>query len=261
MGWFCPTFQRPERLAELALSWERCQKGTPLHVRVWSEDPRREDYFKYDWPEDWHLYVSGAEWAGEALNQYYDWNPNEPFYGFIGDDVVLRTKNGLEVLEVAAGKMFMSYPNDTVWRHQLSTHFCLGGDTARAMGSVIPRRFYHYHMDRALMFVMRDCGLQRYCPQVIFHHKHFMMECADLDVTYQKAYGITTMEELNALTEPPHEQEYLEWAKSEEAKELILGLRKKLVQQYERPREWEEQDFEAMREAYEDESVLCDKTE
>ena len=34
MPWICPTFQRPERLAELAISWDRHQHGKELFVRL-----------------------------------------------------------------------------------------------------------------------------------------------------------------------------------------------------------------------------------
>ena len=260
MGWFCPTFQRPERLAELALSWERCQPETPLQVRVWEKDPRREDYFKYDWPETWHFTVTGAEWAGDALNQYYDWKSNEPFYGFIGDDIVLRTVHGLDALEQAAGKMFMAFPNDTVWRHQLATHFCLGGDTVRAMGFIIPRNFYHFHMDMALQHIMMNCGLMRYCPQVIFQHKHFLFGTAYRDDTYRKVYGDIPVEETVNMP-VPGQKEWDKWMASDAPQKIVMSLRQKLVQQYERPQEWADQDYKEMQEAYEDEPILCDKAE
>jgi len=255
MGWFCPTFQRPERLAELALSWERNAPGVPLHVRVWEKDPRKEDYFKYDWPDGWELYESKKEWAGEAFNEYFDWNPNEDFYGFIGDDTVLRTKNGLKALEITAGRMFMSYPNDTIHRHRLNPHYCLGGDTARALGFVTPRTFYHFNMDRAMQFITGNCGLQRYCPQVVLQHKHFLWELSERDATYRKVYGGIPLEKLDKFV-PPDERIYKEWER-EDGMNIVIDLRMKLLSQYENHDKWEEEDMQMMMEDGRV-PVLCD---
>lgn len=254
MGWFCPTFQRPERLAELALSWEKTVAGKILYVRVWDKDPRKDDYFSYEWPEGWILYESDKEWAGEALNEHFDQHPDDGFYGFIGDDIVLRTKHGLDVLEHTAGNMFMAYPNDTVHRHRMYTHFCLGGGTARSFGFVIPRVFYHFNMDRALGFIMANCGLQRYCPQVIFQHKHFLWGRSERDDTYKKVYGDIPLKELDKFI-PPDEKEYLEW-EAREGRMLALELRKRLVSRYERTEEWNKEDIRQFM-GVEESAILC----
>jgi len=190
MTWVCPTFQRPERLAELAESWEKHETGTPLMVRVWDQDPRKEDYFKITWPKGWELYESPARGAGEALNEYFRMNPNEQTYGFIGDDVVLRTPQGLELLDATAYPWFLAYPNDTIQRHMMCTHFSLGGEFARTIATIVPPMFKHTYMDVGLWHVAAPMNLTRYCPHVVFQHMHFLRKRYGIerDATYQEVY-------------------------------------------------------------------------
>lgn len=242
MGWICPTFQRPERLAELALSWEKCEPGKKLWVRVWEDDPRKDDYFKYEWPEGWVLYESAAEWAGEALNQYFDMQPNEPYYGFIGDDIVLRTPLGMSELEDEAGEWCIAYPNDMLQRHRLCTHFCIGGEFARTLGYIVPRTFAHHNIDLALMNIGRETGLIRYCPRVIFQHKHFLARRdVERDATYRKVWGDVPLEEISKRNELFDSKVWTAWAHGEFSRD-VGKLRRKMLE-YEKPEEWEAEDF------------------
>jgi len=77
--WICPTFQRPERLKELADSWEKHAPGKKLLVRIWAHDPKVTEYHSIEWPDSWNLYMSYAKGAGEALNEAFGMNhdPNK----------------------------------------------------------------------------------------------------------------------------------------------------------------------------------------
>ncbi|MGW8177715.1 MAG: hypothetical protein ACWGQW_02805 [bacterium] len=190
MPWICPTMGRPERLAELAASWDRNQPGKELHVRVWEGDRKRADYASIKWPDNWNLYTSSKRGAGEALNEIFKKNPHEDFYGFIADDIVLRTPGGLEILEETAKPWFVSYPNDVLQKHRLCTHFCVGGELAREMQGVVPPMFKHTYMDVGLLNIAHYFCLLRYCPQVIFQHKHFLVKGYGIekDATYKMVY-------------------------------------------------------------------------
>jgi hypothetical protein len=100
--WFCPTYGRPKRLRELAKSWERCAKNVPLHIRLYSGDKRFADYQSAHWPKNWFFYITDTMRAGHALQEFYTRNPTADSYGFIADDIVLRSKGGLEHLEALA---------------------------------------------------------------------------------------------------------------------------------------------------------------
>ncbi len=191
MTWFCPTFQRPERLRNLADSWEKCEPTTPLYVRVWENDPRKEDYFSQEWPETWHLYEGKAEWCGEAMNEFLERYPDETRYGFIGDDIVLRTEGGLGILDKFAGNMGVAFPNDGLQRHELCTHFSCGGRFIRALGFWAHPNFPHHYLDGVIYALADGIKMLRYCPDVRFEHQHpLVQEGVEMDATYEKANAV-----------------------------------------------------------------------
>ena len=212
--WFCPTFQRPERLAALAVSWNKCAKKKPLAVRVWKDDPRLKDYFSISWPKGWDLYVSEAEYCIEAVNEFFEQHPGQGSYGFIGDDVVLRTPWGLDKLERLAEGKFLAYPNDLIQRNRLCTHFCMGGDLARVLGWVMPPQFKHGYTDLALFNIGINSGILRYAPEVIFDHQHIHVGKAEMDDTYERAEMHTE----------PGRIAWEEYAKDELGKDVVKVL-------------------------------------
>ena len=220
MSWFCPTFQRPERLAQLALSWECCEPDTKLYVRVWEGDPRRNDYFSFSWPEAWELYRGKGEWCGDALQEFYKKFPDEKFYGFIGDDVLLRNKGGLGVLEKSAGDENIAYPNDLFQRDKLCTHFCIGGELVRTAGFLVPKGFRHQYLDCVWHIIGLNTGLLRYHPEVIFDH--------------QNPFAKGDQSFTDEVTMKAHSQEGLalkrweEW-QEKEGREVITRVRKRLA--------------------------------
>lgn len=188
MTWFCPTFQRPERLRNLADSWELCEPETPLYIRIWKDDPRKEDYASQGWPESWTFYEGDAEWCGEAMNEFLERFPDEDQYGFLGDDIVLRTKGGLGILERFAGDMGVAFPNDGLHREGLCTHFCCGGRFVRALGYWAHPDFRHHYLDGVIFSIADHMKMLRYCPGVIFEHQHPLINDAiEVDATYEKA--------------------------------------------------------------------------
>lgn len=187
--WFCPTYQRPERLLELADSWEKYQSGKKLVIRVWEDDPQGAEYAKHAWPESWEFYTSPAEGFTAAMNEFFKKYPDEPFYGFIADDVLLTAEAGLEYLEGLAEPFFVAYPNDTIQRERLPTHYCIGGDLVRMMGWFSPPFLEHNYTDQVWKLLGQTTGLLRYAPHVVFYHKHFITDDAKLDAGYEKSYG------------------------------------------------------------------------
>lgn len=188
--WFCPTFQRPEGLLKLADSWEKYQPGKKLVVRVWENDPKGEQYARTEWPESWIFYTSAAEKFTPALNEFFAKYPDEPHYGFIADDMRLTSEGGLEYLEGLADPFFLAYPNDTIQREILPTHYCIGGDLVRMLGWFSPPFLEHCYTDQVWKFLASKAGLLRYAPQVVFYHDHFLVPGrGKFDETYAKVYN------------------------------------------------------------------------
>ena len=167
--WFCPALKRPEALRRLADSWEKYEAGTPLVVRVWEDDPRREEYFAQKWPAGWEFYVSDTEHTAQALNEFFAKYPDEPVYGYISEDVVLTGQGGLAHLEALAEPFFIAYPNDTRHRNTLPTYCAIGGDLVRTLGWFAPPFLKQRHIEQVWNVLGRHCGLLRYAPQVVFY--------------------------------------------------------------------------------------------
>jgi len=142
-----------------------------------------------NWPNLWKFYDSDAKTCVEALNEFFQLVPEEPFYGFIADDIVLRTKGGLDHLQALATPFFVAYPNDTIQRERLCTHFCIGGDLVRLMGWLAYPKLEHGHLDVVWHALAGNSGLLRYAPQVIFQHKHYLTGLAPHDETYAASYS------------------------------------------------------------------------
>ena len=234
MPWFCPTRGRPERLAELALSWEEHEPDTELFLRLWEGDPRVSEYLDRDWPEGWHFEVTDEEHVAEAMNGFFDRDSKGDFYGLITDDVVLQTPNGLRILENLARHWYVSYPNDLWWRHRLAGHMCCGGELLRTLGFWVPRVFKHNQIDVAITEIARECGLLRYCAEVVFHHRHFLYyKDVQKDPTYGLVYGegINSIEDLKGWVDPSIEVFY-RWGK-EQFPLLVQKVRQALVREFE----------------------------
>lgn len=229
--WVCPAFQRPERLAELALSWERCEPGRELYVRVWKDDPRKEEYFSYEWPTGWQLYESPAEWCGEALQEFYHLNPKAETYGFIGEDVVLRTPGGLGRLEAMAEPWYIAYPNDLLRRNRASAHICMGGKLATKLGWFSHPSFKHNYLDIVWYNVGLNTGTLRYMPDVIFDHQHPYREVVEMDDVYLKGMN----------TETEGLGQWMAYRDQQLAKDVVKVVAA-IHREYEDNEEWEFQD-------------------
>ena len=249
MSWFCPTRGRPERLAELALSWEKCEPDTPLFLRLWEGDKRLDDYLKWEWPNTWEITVNKHETVIQAMNGFFDWRPNEAFYGLVTDDIILRTPGGLKELERVAGDWFVAFPNDLMWRHRLPGHPCCGGNLLRTLGYWFPREFEHNQADVAFLQVVENCGLLRYCPHVIFHHRHFLYyDDVPKDETYGLVYeeGINNLSDLKRIrasagSEDPTVQLLDKWIRTK-FQDDVNRVRRKLVSEFENWDEWKFED-------------------
>jgi len=244
MSWLCPTFQRPERLAELAVSWVRHAPGKKLFVRVWKDDPRRDDYLKCEWPEEWELFEGDYQGAGASLQQLWRMMPDEKSYGFIGDDIVLRTPGAIDMLEQEAGDWYVAYPNDTLQRNRLPTHFCVGGKLTNVLGWLVPNGIQHGYMDLPLLNVGLNTGLLRYCPHIIFQHKHFLLGESERDATYSIMY----QEDGELQTTPwvTDDKARLDHYYEKHISNDITKVLRALIREFEDQNQWATEDVEAM---------------
>lgn len=136
-------------------------------------------------PEGWHVHVCMCNGLSELYNESYKYHPNEPFYGFIADDVVPLTDAWDVKLIEAARRDGMAVP---AGGHDASgaPHFVLGGDLARSVGWLSLPGLDRLYIDTVWQRIAESRGALRRMPDVVLEHRHFSNGKALMDSTYRK---------------------------------------------------------------------------
>jgi hypothetical protein len=98
-------------------------------------------------------------------------------------------------------------------------------------------------MDMPIYHVGLNTGLLRYCPQVIFQHKHFLMEDAERDATYQRIYGVDGTEPMGE----PEEVGKKAWEQycKRNIKDDVTKVLRAVHSTFEDYEQWDREDVEA----------------
>lgn len=190
--WFMPSYGRPERLRELLDApggWP-----TSVVVLVNQDDPERKRYQQINdqlrherrdapWLLRW---VAPGSRCADAHRALMELQPNEPFYGLLCDDQWPVTIGWHDALVAAAGDLGISTPAGERSFPKLRTALVIGGDLARAMGSLVPAPVKHNFEDNIWDDVAAEFGLLRPCPEVIVEHRHWIRAQAQKDATYER---------------------------------------------------------------------------
>jgi hypothetical protein len=120
----------------------------------------------------------------------------------------------------------------------------VGGKLTNVLGWWVPPTFKHNYMDMPIFHVGINSGLLRYCPNVIFQHKHFLIEDAERDVTYQRIYGKTSTEPTGA----PEEYGRRMWDEyaSKQLKDDVTKVLRAVHIEFENYEQWDREDAEAV---------------
>lgn len=183
--WLLPSRGRPSSVLRFFSAWKETQANS--RGVLWLDDDDAHNYEGIETPEKWQLVVSPRiDGTGPIANAIFKMFPNEPFYGFMGDDVLPRTKYWDRRLIDAAGTDGLSYGDDGVNGIRHAAHSCMGGDRARELGWLALPGCKRTYIDNALMEDAKRRGKLFYCPDVITEHLHFSFGKSPMDATYQK---------------------------------------------------------------------------
>jgi hypothetical protein len=189
--WLIPSHRRPDKLFRLLSSLNLDDFRHEGAVVVSASDRELVRYKELELPSGWFLAVCPPEvtFLGEKLNWAFEQWRQEPWYGFLADDLV-KQEGDLEDLIVAAESWNIAYPDDGYHGEGMCTHFCLGGKLARTAGWLAMPWFKQNCIDSVWYEVGMVNGLLRYCPQVRFEHLHPGLSKGQGDATYQRAMGL-----------------------------------------------------------------------
>jgi hypothetical protein len=187
--WVLPTFGRPARCQEALCSITSAGVSSPgLVVIDGDPDPA---YANLRLPPDWRAICLPANLGvcGVFNHVLRAWS-DEPWYGFISDDSIVRTMAFDRPLIAAAGRAGFANSADGWQAHQrMHGAIVFGGDLLRALGWWAPPGLIHCFVDDAWEHIGRALGNWVHLPQVMVEHLHPANAKATSDTTYHKAYA------------------------------------------------------------------------
>jgi hypothetical protein len=108
------------------------------------------------------------------------------YMGFIGDDIVFRTKWEREFIDaLSSHKFVLAYGNDLMYtRGDLATHPFITSNMFRALGFFGCPAVGHHYFDNYWMDMIQCVGLKKFLPSVIMEHMHPAMNKEEPDDGY-----------------------------------------------------------------------------
>jgi hypothetical protein len=144
--WLLTSLLRPDRIRGLVDSYA-WGDHSPVILTLSEKDARLGEYIGQSWPESWRIETVPMLGNGPTYNEMLRRYPNEPQYGFLADDQILRVPGMLRELERRAGDWRIAYPDDGHWQANLPTMPCIGGELVRTVGFLAPEALVHWAID------------------------------------------------------------------------------------------------------------------
>lgn len=213
--WVFATRSRLENCKRFIKAWNETSASSKVFLRLDNCDPILNDLLSLPWPSTFEVVVGEREGLREALQEMYEKYPQEPWYGFLADDVVPRTKHWDQFLIDTAGKKYISYPNDLGGKPKRPSHPIVGGDLVRAVGWFGLPGSKHLYLDTAWQSIGESLKNLKRMDEVIVEHVHPFWNKANSDRIYAE----------NKQRSKNDKENYLRWLSSE-FPSLIVRLKK-----------------------------------
>jgi hypothetical protein len=177
--WVLPTLGRPAICQNALNSIIEVGCSTPGIVVIDGDpDPRYRDLTL---PSGWRQLANPHNRGYlDTFNGAFQSYPDEPWYGLLNDDFLVRTPGWDERLVAAAGALGFSSSND-LWQSgqpapgKPSGRMCgalvFGGDMLRALGWWAPPGLFHCYADDAWELILARLGNRIYLRDVIVEHR------------------------------------------------------------------------------------------
>ena len=184
--WLLPSFGRAQRCQQTLDSIRACGSASPGLVLVDGDpDPA---YTALRLPPHWRLEIAPERRdIGARLNETFARFPDEPWYGFFSDDLIVGTPGWDTRLIAAAGRRHFASPDDSGLGRKLpvSGALVMGGDLVRAFGFWSVPGLRHVYIDNAWQELAGALNNLVYLSDVLIEHRHHHAGKADPDETYR----------------------------------------------------------------------------
>jgi hypothetical protein len=187
--WVLPTRSRPKNCTRFINAWKETGASSPVYLRIDHCDPYLDQLKNLDWPKEFNVVVGPQEGMKAALQEMFLNYPDEPWYGFLADDLVPKTIEWDKKLIEIAGTKNISYPNDLGKKRKrdLPTHPCVGGELVRAIGWFGFPTTYHFYLDTIWRYIGQQLNNIYRLDDIIVEHMHFGRGKSELDEIYQQS--------------------------------------------------------------------------
>lgn len=225
MPWFMPSFGRPDAPGKLA----KAPGGMPgdVVVLVNRDDPTVHEYER-NWATDFGrhgwviLLVPPGSRFCEAVRSAFEYHANDEYFGIIDDDYWPVTPDWWFKMIAAAGPNGVAIANNKQNFPKPYTCRVMGGDLARAIGTIAPGKMRHNFSDDTWQRIATDFGVYHALEDVIVEHHHWSFSDGgvELDETYKRG-SADFLEDKRLYLEWHNGQERVE--QSQRVAELLGG--------------------------------------
>jgi hypothetical protein len=182
--WALATRSRPANCARFIAAWIETKSSTPVYVRLDLDDPELETIKNLPWPVEFKIHIGSRIGLSRSINEMFTQYPDEPWYGFLADDLLPKTEYWDLELVQRAGATDISYPNDCGPLLDQPTHPCVGGDLVRAIGWFGFPPCHHFFTDTVWKYLGNQLNNIYKLDNVIVEHLHYSMDKSEKDQTY-----------------------------------------------------------------------------
>ena len=175
--WVLPTLSRPYHCAAV-IDRIREMRSSSTGVVFLNGQTDAAEYFEDEvyLPKGWRFFLSKTNiGALGALNRMFEDCPNEPWYGFIGDDEFVQTPGFDTELIEAAGDWDIAHGDDGFnGGTRAQGGLVVGGELARAVGYLALPECWHWYGLDSMWEQLAQAGACRkvYVPGVKVEHRH-----------------------------------------------------------------------------------------
>lgn len=226
--WLLTTRQRPELAADCLAA---CVKTGMISRGVVYVDGDEDGLYRhFRVPPNWTVHYAKHAGLSAALDWCLAAYPEEPFYGWLADDMQPRTRGWDRALQSAAGTRCFSQAKDC-WVYDLnpsavayglepSAGMCWGGDLVRAAGWWALPGTFQAGTDVAWIRIVQRLRRMRFCHVATVEHLHWRRGKRERDLLD------TDMNDSNGHLHTDRDLEVLwEWLASREFPETVQRLR------------------------------------
>lgn len=199
--WLLPTISRPEKCAAVLKRLIDHGCSTPGCVVVEGDG---EGYTDLPLPKDWKViftkdYTNKKLGSIGTFNFAFNFMPEEPWYGLMGDDEFLMPDSPADWdrrLIMETGKWDIAHGWENLnFGKRAQGYCCIGGDLVRAVGYLgVPACWHNFGVDcmwewlsAPRAFGGGECLQNILVPEIKIEHTHYKLGTADRDSCYQNA--------------------------------------------------------------------------